>query len=210
MLIFLVKQPSIFIPGNGLAFFLLNSSALPLLDVIALLLGNISALLGDNITTNLGIGSLLADLSLDWVTLLAIDSFALLTRNILKGKIKFRRDKNKTDKKIRYHLAFLLWNLGALSVIDDATLLGGNILANLILDSATFLLVDDLTLSLSSCGTLLFLNRTALVLISVGTLLVIFGGTFLFVDSLLNGSWHTDTFQLGNVVALLVLEIGMH
>ena len=83
-------KKTLFIPGNGLAFFLLNSSALPLLDVIALLFWNISALLGDNITTNLSIGSLLADLSFHWVTLLAIDCLAFLTRNILKGQIKFR------------------------------------------------------------------------------------------------------------------------
>ena len=70
-----------------MAFFLLYSSALPLLDVIAFFLRNISTLLGDNITANLGVGSLLTDLSLHWVTLLAINSLALSARNVLKGKI---------------------------------------------------------------------------------------------------------------------------
>merc|ERR1719342_1480924 len=97
-----------------MALFLLNGLALPLLDIVALLLGHILALLGGHIAALLLVVNFLADLFGDWIAFLTIDSLALTTGNIP---------------------AFLLWDLGALSFIDDAALLGRNVLTNLFLNS---------------------------------------------------------------------------
>jgi len=155
-------------PWNGLAFFLLHSFALPLLNVITFLLGNIvalllrciSALFSSHITALLGVSNLLADLLGHWVAFssinclafLAIDSLALAAIHIP---------------------AFLLWDLGALSVTDDTTLLGRNIFANLILNSAALLLLDHLTLSLCIGCTFFLVNRAALVLEGGTALLIV-------------------------------------
>jgi len=155
-------------PWNGLAFFLLHSFTLSLLNVVAFLLGNIlalllgciSALLGGHITALLGVSNLLADLLGHWVAFssinclafLAIDSLALTAIHIP---------------------AFLLWDLGALPVTDDTTLLGRNIFANFILNSVALLLIDHLTLSLRVCCTFFLVNRAALVLERGAALLIV-------------------------------------
>ena len=87
----------------------------------------------------------------------------------LKFNLKrFRFEKFKT------YPAFLFGNLGALSIIDDTTLLRRNIFTDLILNSLTLLLVDNLALSLSSRCALLFLNRVTSILESVTALLIVF------------------------------------
>merc|ERR1719308_46235 len=140
-----------------------------------------------------GVANLLANLFGHWVALpsikslafLAIDSLALTTIHIP---------------------AFLFWDFGALPVTDNTTLLGRNILTDLILDSLTLLLVDNLALSFSSSCTFLFINRIALVLIRGCALLVLFSPTLLFIDSLRDGSWNTDTLQLRDIVTFLILN----
>merc|ERR1719308_15220 len=140
-----------------------------------------------------GVANLLANLFGHWVALpsikslafLAIDSLALTTIHIP---------------------AFLFWDFGALPVTDNTTLLGRNILTDLILDSLTLLLVDNLALSFSSSCTFLFINRIALVLIRGCALLVLFSPALLFMNSLCDSSWNTDTLQLRDIVTLLFLH----
>jgi len=170
---------------NSLALFLFNSFTLSLLDIVALLLGHILALLGGHITALLLVVNLLADLFSHWVAFLAIDSLTLTTRNIP---------------------AFLLWDLGALSFIDDAALLGRNVLTNLFLNSVALFLIDNLALCFSICSAFLLVNWTALVFKRGTTLLVIFGRALFFMDSLSDSSGHADTFQLWNIVTLLILN----
>merc|ERR1719322_374603 len=97
--------------------------------------------------------NLLANLFGNWVAFLAINSLTLTTRNIP---------------------ALLLWDLRALSFVDNITLLGRNILTNLFLDSLA--------------------------------LFIILSGALFFMDSLRNSSGNADTFQLWNIVALLILK----
>merc|ERR1719300_2299248 len=170
---------------NSLALFLLNSLTLPLQDVVTLLLGHILALLGGHITALLLVVNFLADLFSHWIAFLAIDSLTLTTRNIP---------------------AFLLRDLGALSFIDDAALLGRNVFTNLFLNSVALLLIDTLALCFSICRAFLLINWTTLVFKRSTSLLVIFGRALFFMDSLSDGSGHADTFQLRNIVALLILH----
>ena len=69
--------------GNSLAFFFLDSFALPLLDLSAFLLGNVFTLLGPDVSTHLLVVDLLTDLLSHRVALLTVDSLTLATRNIL-------------------------------------------------------------------------------------------------------------------------------
>jgi len=170
---------------NSLALFLLNSFTLSLLDIITLLLGHVFALLGGHITALLLVMNLLADLFGNWVAFLAINSFTLTARNIP---------------------ALLLWDLGALSFVDYITLLGRNILTNLFLDSLALFLIDNLALGFSICSALLLINRTTLIFKRGTALLIILSGALFFMDSLRNSSWNADTFQLWNIVALLILN----
>jgi len=151
-----------------LAFFLLHSFTLPLLNVITFLLGNIvtlllrciSALLGGYITTLLGVANLLTDLLGNWVALPSIDSLAFLAIDSLALTA--------------IHIpTLLLWDLGALPVTDNTTLLGRNVFANFILNSAALLLIDHLTFSHSIRCTFFLVNRAALVLERGTALLVI-------------------------------------
>merc|ERR1712198_790018 len=59
--------------------------------------------------------------------------------------------------------ALLLWDLRALSFVDNITLLGRNILTNLILDSLAHFLIDNLALGFSICSALLLIDRTTLI-----------------------------------------------
>ena len=99
----------------------------------------------------------------------------------------------------------LLGDLLALSVIDNCALLGGNILAHLILNSVTFPLIDNITLSLSVGGTLLLHDRFTLGLIPGAALLIILHGAFFLMDSLLDSSGNIDTLQLRHIVTDLIL-----
>ena len=100
----------------------------------------------------------------------------------------------------------MLWDLGALSFIDYVTLLGRNILTNLFLDSLALFLVDNLTLGFGICSALLLINRTTLIFKRGAALLIILSGALFFMDSLRNSSGNADTFQLWNIIALLILN----
>merc|ERR1719342_325946 len=102
--------------------------------------------------------------------------------------------------------AFLFWDLGALSFIDDAALLGRNVLTNLFLNSVALFLIDNLALCFSICCAFLLINWTALVFKRGTAFLVILRRALFFMDSLSNSSGHADTFQLWNIVTLLVLN----
>merc|ERR1719342_1110818 len=102
--------------------------------------------------------------------------------------------------------AFLLWDLGALSFIDNAALLGRNVLTNLFLNSVALFLIDNLALCFRICCAFLLINWTALIFKRCTALLVILGRTLFFMDSLSNSSGHADTFQLWNIVTLLILN----
>merc|ERR1712098_74094 len=119
---------------NCLTLFLLHSFTLPLLDVIALLLRSISALLR--------VTNFLTDLSGNRVAFSSINCLTLAARHIP---------------------AFLLWNLGALSVTDNTALLRRDVLTDLFLDSVALLLIDNLALCFSIGSALLFVNRAAFV-----------------------------------------------
>merc|ERR1712098_224414 len=162
---------------NCLTLFLLHSFTLPLLDVIALLLRSISALLR--------VTNFLTDLSGNRVAFSSINCLTLAARHIP---------------------AFLLWNLGALSVTDNTALLRRDVLTDLFLDSVTLLLIDNLALCFSIGSALLFVNRAAFVFERSATLLAYFGRAFFFMDSLGDSSWNIDTFQLRDIVALLILH----
>merc|ERR1712142_659332 len=127
----------------------------------------------------------LTDLLGHWVAFLAIDGLALATRNIP---------------------TLLFGDLRALSITDNSTLLGGNVLADLILDSGALLLIDNFTFSLSTSCTLLLHNWRTLVFIPGGAFLIKFSGAFFFMNGFLDSSWHTDTLQLRDVVTLLILN----
>merc|ERR1719474_463835 len=86
------------------------------------------------------------------------------------------------------------------------TLLGRNILTDLVLDSLTLLLINNLTLSFSSSCTFLFINRAALVLIRGCALMVLFSSALFLMDSLRDSSWNTDTLQLRYIVTFLILH----
>merc|ERR1719342_1189767 len=96
--------------------------------------------------------------------------------------------------------AFLLWDLGALSFIDNAALLGRNVLTNLFLNSVALFLIDNLALGFRICCAFLLINWTALVFKRGTALLVILRRALFFMDSLSNSSGHADTFQLWNIV----------
>jgi len=171
---------------NSLALFLLNSFTLSLLDIITLLFGHVLALLGGHITAMLLVMNLLTDLFSHMGAFLAINSFTLTARNIP---------------------ALLLWDLRALSFVDYITLLGRNILTNLFLDSLALFLVDNLTLGFGICSALLLINRTTLIFKRGTALLIILSGALFFMDSLRNSPWNADTFQLWNIVTLLILNV---
>ena len=111
---------------------------------------------------------------------------------------------NRIEKRLTYP-AFLLWDLGALSFIDDAALLGRNVLTNLFLNSVALFLIDNLALCFSICCAFLLINWAALVVKRGTALLVVLGRALFFMDSLSNSSRHADTFQLWNIVTLLIL-----
>ena len=114
-------------------------------------------------------------------------------------------------KQILFHgtyPAFLFRNLGALPVTDNPTLLWRNLLADLILDSFALFLIDHLALSLSIRCTLLLIDRIALVLEWSTAFLIILRWALLFMNGFMDSSRHTDTLQLGNRVALLILNSG--
>ena len=62
----------------------------------------------------------------------------------------------------RSYMALLLWDLAALLVIDNATILLGHVLADLVLDSLALSLGDNLAHSLGVGDTFLLLHRLAL------------------------------------------------
>ena len=68
--------------------------------------------------------------------------------------------------------ALLLGHVGALPLVDDAALLGGDVLADLVLDNLALPLVDDLALGHGVGGALLLHDGGALVLVAGGALLV--------------------------------------
>merc|ERR1712235_65741 len=114
-----------------------------------------------DITALLLVVVLLAHPSCHRITFLAVDSFAFLAVD-------------SVTLTVGHIPAFLFRNLGALSIIDDTTLLRRNIFTDLIMNSLTLLLVDNLALSLSSRCALLFLNRVTSILESVTALLIVF------------------------------------
>ena len=63
--------------------------------------------------------------------------------------------------------ALLLGYKRTLSVIDNATLLGGNVFADLVLDCLALPLIDDLALGLGPGGALLLRHGGALLLVPV-------------------------------------------
>ena len=101
------------------------------------------------------------------------------------------------------HPALLLGHKRTLPVIDNATLLGGNVFADLILNGLALPLVDNLTLGLGPGGALFLRDRGALLVVPGAALLVKLSGAFLFMDGLLDRSGQVDALDLRNVVALL-------
>ena len=106
------------------------------------------------------------------------------------------------------HLAFLLRNSRAFSLIDHRALLLRNILADFILDSVALPVIDNLALSHSVGGALLLGHGLALPLIPGGTVLDSLSGARLLMCSFLDSPRDIDTLQLLGVVALLLLHGG--
>ena len=201
--------------GDILTFLPLHSLALPLIDVIAdllgdlttLLLGLLRALLGGDVTADLRVVNLLADLAGHGVADLGVDSVAfllvagraLLTGNVLKIELEI----GPKMKEVHIYPALLLRHQRTLPLVDNATLLGGNILTNFILNSLALPLIDDLTLRLSPGGALLLHDRGTLLLVPCTALLVKLSGAFLLVDGLLDSPGQIDALHLGDAVALL-------
>ena len=75
-----------FTSWNILAFLLLDSLTLSLINIVALFNGHVLAVLGNDITALLGVVNLFTHAFGHRAALLAIDSFTLATRNILKNK----------------------------------------------------------------------------------------------------------------------------
>ena len=145
-------------------------------------------------------------LAIHSVTLLSIDSVTLALRNILKEmsvrKIKF--DNNYEIDII--HLAFLLRNSRAFSLIDHRALLLWNIFTDFVLHSVTFSVMDNLAFGHSVGDTLLLGHGLALPLVPGGALLDSLGVARFFMSRLLNSSGDIDTLQLLGVVALFLLH----
>ena len=116
--------------------------------------------------------------------------------------------KNKTDLFHGTYPAFLFRNLWALPVTNNSTLLWRNLLADLILNSFALFFINHLTLSFSIRCTLLLVDWIALVLEWSTAFLIILRWALLLMNSFMDSSWHTDTLQLGNRVALLILNSG--
>jgi len=189
--------------GYVLAFFLLDSLALPFLNIgtfflghlATLLLGNILALLGGNLPALLGVVNLLTDGLVDGAALVGVDGVALLGQDCVTlplGDI----------------LAFLFRDSGAFPLIDHGTLLLRYVLTDLILDSVTLSLVDNLTLGHGAGGADLLLHGLALGLVPGGAGLGSLRGTGFIMMCFLDGPWNIDTLQVLGVVALLLLLDG--
>ena len=69
------------------------------------------------------------------------------------------------ERQLFTHPALLLGHKRTLPVIDNATLLGGNVFADLILNGLALPLIDNLTLGLSPGGALLLHDGGALLLV---------------------------------------------
>ena len=100
--------------------------------------------------------------------------------------------------------AFLSGDLTAFPLVDHTAVLGGNILADLVLDSFALPLIDNLALGLGPRGALLLHHGGALLLIPDVALVIILGGAFLLVDSFLDSSGDADALHLGDAVALFL------
>ena len=72
---------------------------------------------------------------------------------------------NTENKFVKTYPALLLGYKRTLPVIDNATLLGGNVFADLILNGLALPLIDNLTLGLGPCGALLLHDGGALLLV---------------------------------------------
>ena len=99
--------------------------------------------------------------------------------------------------------ALLLRHQRTLPLVDNATLLGGNIFTNLILNRLALPLIDDLALSLSPGGALLLHDGGALLLVPGAALLVELVRALLLVDSLLDSPGKVNALHLGDAVTLL-------
>ena len=118
--------------------------------------------------------------------------------------LKISKDNTSQYENNRTYPALLLGHVGALPLVDDAALLGGDVLADLVLDNLALPLVDDLALRHGVGGALLLHDGGALVLVAGGALLVEHRGALLLVDGLLDGPGHAHARLLRHVDALLL------
>ena len=93
-------------------------------------------------------------------------------------------------------------DFAAFPLVDHTAVLGGNILADLILDSLALPLIDHLTLGLGPGGALLLHDGGALLLVPGAALLVKLSGAFLLVDGLLDSPGQVDALHLRDSVTL--------
>jgi len=182
-----------FLLGDIATFFLGN--------IFAFLFRDVTALLGWNISTLLRVVNLLADLLVDGVALLGVNSVAFFTIDSITllsvDSVAFT---------LGHILAFFLGDSVTLPLIDHGTLLLRNLFANLVLDSLALPIVDDLALSHGAGGALLLCHGLALGLIPGGAGLGGLCGARFLVEGFLDGSWDVDALQFLSIEALLLLN----
>merc|ERR1719342_198851 len=103
--------------------------------------------------------------------------------------------------------ALFLWDLVALSVVDNLTILVRNIFADLVMDILAFLLVCYLAVSNEIGDTLPFHHRLTFVLKLNGTLCIILSGTLFCMGSFLDILGKLETLELGSTVAFFILNL---
>ena len=132
-----------------------------------------------------------------------------MTDNRIVQSLIWTINKNIENYKVesgQTYPAFLLWNSGTLSLIDNATILGRNILANLLLNSVAFILSDNFTLGLGACGTFFLHHRLTLILKPCRANLIILNRAFLFMSCVSGCSWNIDAFEFWNIVTFFILN----
>ena len=190
-----------------------NISTVLLGNLATFLLGNLMTFLFWNIMAFLLVTNLLTNPLVDGVAFLSVAGVTLLlVRGVTFTSVLSLINRNefvriKRSKHQSSYPALFLWNLVALSVVDNLTILVRNIFADLVMDILAFLLVCYLAVSNEIGDTLPFHHRLTFVLKLNGTLCIILSGTLFCMGSFLDILGKLETLKLGSAVAFFILNL---
>ena len=190
-----------------------NISTVLLGNLATFLLGNLMTFLFWNIMAFLLVTNLLTNPLVDGVAFLSVAGVTLLlVRGVTFTSVLSLINRNeyvriKRSKHQSSYPALFLWNLVALSVVDNLTILVRNIFADLVMDILAFLLVGYLAVSNEIGNTLPLHHRLTFVLKLYGTLCIILSGTLFCMGSFLDILGKLETLKLGSTVAFFILNL---